>query len=146
MNDTRTPAEQGAAATYEKAIGGIPDSFDCLTGQQIREISNEIDRTTRGTYPLAEAKRIIRGHFTMLSTWHDALDVLDSELRAEVVEGPLSDWAREYLKAEARELFDATQMLLRAVAEYHHGVSGPRLDPDYGHAYALSNSALNPFK
>jgi hypothetical protein len=130
---------QRAATDYEAAIAaiaGIPDSFDCLTGQQIRDISSEIDRSKRDTYP--------RGHFDMLSTWHDALDRLDSEIRGDVVEGGIPTEAQQYLKQQAHNLFAAQQTLLRAVAEYHHGTAGPLLDPDYGYAYELSNSVISP--
>jgi hypothetical protein len=136
---------QRAITDYETATAGIPDSFDCLTSQQIREISNEIDRSMRGTNPLAEAQKIIRGHFDMLSTWYDALDRLDSEIRGDVVEGSIPAEAQQYLKQQAHNLFAAQQTLLRAVAEYHHGTAGPLLDPDYGYAYELSNSAISPF-
>lgn len=147
MTDTRTTAEQAAVTEYETAIAGIPDCFDSLTGASIRDLAKfAVNNSGCGTTVGAEADKYVRAHFDMLAVWHDALDALDSEIRADVIEGSISDWARQYLKAEARELFDATQTLLRAVAEYHHGASGPRLDPEYGHAYALSNSALNPFK
>jgi hypothetical protein len=140
-----TPTARPSVIEYETAIAGIPDSFDSLTGQQIREISKEIDRSTRGTYPLAEAQKIIRGHFDMLSTWYDAIDQLDSEIRGEVVEGGIPTDAQQYLKQQARALFAAQQILYRAVAEYHHGTAGPLLDEAYGYAYQLSNSALSPF-
>jgi hypothetical protein len=134
-----------ACTRYEVAVGSFEDSFDSLTGQQIREISNAVDRTTRGTYPLAEAQKIIRAHLDMISTWYSLLDTLDSEIRADVVDGSIPAWAAKYLKDEARSLFAAQQTLLRAIAEYHHGAAGPLLDPEYGYAYALSNSALSPF-
>jgi hypothetical protein len=134
-----------ATTAYEKTIAGIPDCFSYMTGEAIREIATYAVTLNPDTTEAVEADTFIRGHFEYLTTWHDALDGLDSEIRGDVVEGSIPDWAQQYLKAQARELFDATTDLQRAVCEYHHGTTGPRLAPEYGHAYALSNSALSPF-
>jgi hypothetical protein len=143
-----TPPQQlhAAASRYGEQIAGIPDCFDYLTGATIRELAEFAAINTPGAGgAAAEADKFIRGHLDMLTRWHDALDQLDSEIRSDVVEGSIPDWAQQYLKAEAREFFDAHTTLLRAIAEYHHGSAGPLLDPAYGHAYQLSNSALSPF-
>jgi len=145
MTDTRTAAEQAAVTEYETAIAGIPDCFDTFTADSIRDLATYAAGISSQTVAAA-ADEFVRAHLEMLSSWHDALDALDSEIRADVVEGALPDWARQCLKVEALRLFDATTDLQRAVCEYHHGSAGPRLDPEYGHAYALSNSTLNPFK
>lgn len=137
-------AMHDACTRYEEATGGIEDCFDSLTGASIRDLA-KFAVTHGGTTVVAEADKFVRAHLDMLSTWHDALDALDSEIRADVVAGSIPPWAAKYLKDEARSLFDAQQTLLRAIAEYHHGAAGPLLDPEYGYAYALSNSALSPF-
>lgn len=138
--------EQHPAVTaYERATAGIPDCFDHLTGGTIRETSEVAAEGKPWTYPKKEADAFVAAHFSMLDKWHDAIDELDSELRGNVVAGGLPDDQALYLKQQALALFDATTALLRAVAEYHHGTAGPALDPAYGHAYALSNSALRPF-
>lgn len=141
MLDVQPPA----VAAYEKTLGGIPDCFDHLTGGTIRECARIAAYSERWTTPKAEADKFVRAHFDMLDTWRDAIDELDSELRAHVTEGSLPDDQALYLKTQALALFQATTDLLRAVAEYHHGTAGPALDPAYGHAYPLSNSALRPF-
>ncbi|MFJ6215055.1 hypothetical protein ACIQGZ_17220 [Streptomyces sp. NPDC092296] len=136
-----------AVTAYEKAIAGIPDCFDHLTTDSIRGaavIAVESGRTP-GTTVALEADRFVRAHLGMLDTWHDALDALDSELRGDTVAGGLPDDQILYLKTQALDLFEATTSLLRATATYHHGSAGPALDPEYGHAYALSCSALQPF-
>ncbi|WP_327066833.1 hypothetical protein [Kitasatospora sp. NBC_01302] len=135
---------QRAIAKYETAIAGIPDSFDSFTADAIRHEA-EVIADNSNSQLAAAADRAIRTHFDMLSTWHDHLDQLDSEIRGDVVEGSIPAEAQQYLKHEARALFAAQQTLLRAVAEYHHGTAGPLLDEAYGYAYALSNSALSPF-
>jgi hypothetical protein len=148
MTATGTPPQQrvhDAINRYEEATSGIPDSFDSLTGVSIREISQDAAKDKPWTYPLKEAGTLIAAHFAMLDTWRGHLDRLDGEIRADVIEGAIPAWAQKYLKDEARELFDAIQTLLRAVAEYHHGTAGPFLDPSYGYAYELSNSAISPF-
>lgn len=143
----RTPAEQAAVTEYETAIAGIPDCFDCMTGEAIRDLAAyAVTLNREGVTLESAADEFVRGHLEMLSTWQDAIDGLDSEIRGHVIEGGIPDWARQYLKVEALRLFDATTDLQRAVVEYHHGTAGPRLDPEYGHAYALSNSTLNPFR
>lgn len=131
--------------TYEHAIVGTEDCFDLLDGGSIHEMANYAANAP-GKTVTAEADAFVRGHLKMLDTWHDALDGLDSDLRGDVVAGGLPDWAHALLKHEARRLFLATTTLLRAIAEYHHGAAGPHLSEAYGFAYALSNSALNPFK
>ncbi|MGE7438006.1 hypothetical protein [Kitasatospora sp. NPDC001175] len=142
--DNSTPSTKPSIAAYEAAIGGIPECFDSLTGDSIRELSEYAASLQNGRYPAKEADAFIRAHFDMLSTWYDALDQLDSEIRGDVVEGSIPTWAQQYLKTEAHALFAAQQALLRAVAEYHHGTAGPLLDPEYGYAYQLSNSVLSP--
>jgi hypothetical protein len=136
--------EQHPAITaYEQAIAGIPDTFDCFTAQSIRDWVDWANKPLAATSD--RAHHYVRSHFDYLDTWRDALDGLDSDLRAHVVEGPLPWDQAAYLKQQALALFDATTALQRAVCEYHHGVAGPALDPAYGHAYALSNSAVRPF-
>lgn len=147
LNDAG-PAQpiRDAVNRYTDQIAGIPDSFDSLTSESIRDLAKfAVTHSTDGTTVAAEADKFVRGHLDMLTRWHDALDQLDSEIRSNVVSGGISEWAQQYLKAEARELFDANTVLLRAIAEYHHGSAGPLLDPEYGYAYQLSNSALSPF-
>jgi hypothetical protein len=145
------PAAQGAAeqhpaiAAYEEDLGGIPDTFDCFTVQALRDIRTW-SAGAAGLDPQAEVDKFVRAHFEYLSTWHDALDGLDSELRCHVVAGGLlPDDQALYLKVQALALFTATTALQRAVCEYHHGTAGPGLSEAYGHAYELSNSALSPF-
>lgn len=136
-----TIANHPAITEYETATAGIPDSFDCLTAQVIRdhvEWSGQVSATVA-------ASECIRGYFAMLDTWYDAIDALDSELRCNVVAGALPDDQALYLKLQALALFAATTDLQRAVCEYHHGTAGPGLSEGYGHAYALSNSVLSPF-
>lgn len=145
LGRSRTPAEQAAVTEYETAIAGIPDCFDSLDGKQIAELATYAASLPAGDHPGAEADKFVRGHLDMLSRWYDALDSLDSEIRGNVVEGGIPEWAQQYLKAEALELFESNTALLRAIAEYHHGSAGPLLDPEYGHAYQLSNSTLRPF-
>lgn len=130
--------------TYEHTNAGIEDCFDYFDGGTIREMAN-LAINTSGKTMAAEADRFVRGHLGMLGTWHDALDGLDSELRGHVVAGGLPEWAHTLLKCEARKLFLASNTLLRAIAEYHHGNAGPGLSEDYGFAYELSNSALSLF-
>ncbi len=140
----RVPAGQRPVVIdYHHKIAGIEDSFDHLDGQMIRVCSE--DATKPRTYPLKEAQAFIAAHFKMLDTWRDALDTLDSELRGHVVEGGLPEWAVQLVKLEAFGLFGASYALLRAVAEYHHGVAGPALSKDYDFAFELSNSVVNPF-
>ncbi|GAA2838231.1 hypothetical protein RMN57_13030 [Kitasatospora sp. CM 4170] len=135
--------EHPAITAYEKTIGGIPDTFDHFTAKTIR------DYVDWSNVPLTEADTkanpYVRSFFTMLDTWHDALDELDSELRGHVVAGGLPTDHALYLKQQALALFTATTALQRAALEYHYGVAGPALSEDYGHAYVLSNSALSPF-
>lgn len=144
-----TPPQQSlhdAINRYEEKIGGIPDSFDSMTGESIRDLAAfAVSLNREGVTLQSEADKYVRGHLDMLSTWYDALDALDSEIRSDVVEGSIPGWAQKYLKDEALELFEVNTVLLRAIAEYHHGSAGPLLDPAYGHAYQLSNSALRPF-
>ncbi len=142
----RIPAEQRAVVIdYHHKISGIEDCFDQLDGKMIRTCSQDAAAGKPFTTPRAEADRYVTAHFNMLDTWHDALDTLDSELRGDVVAGGLPEWAAELLKLEALGLFAASYDLLRAVAEYHHGAAGPHLDRDYGYAFELSNSTVNPF-
>jgi hypothetical protein len=135
--------EHPAVAAYEEAICGIPDSFDCITAQTIRDYADW------SNVPLAKAHEkaapFVRSFFAMLDTWRDALDELDSELRSHVTAGGLPEDHALYLKLQALGLFTATTALQRAALEYHYGVAGPELSTDYGHAYQLSNSALSPF-
>lgn len=133
-----------AIAAYEQQIAGIPDCFDPIDGKQIRELSEYAANLPDGSYPLKEADKFIRGHLDMLTTWYDAIDQLDSEIRSNTVAGGIPEWAQHYLKAQALAMFSANTALLRAIAEYHHGTAGPLLDPAYGHAYQLSNSTLSP--
>jgi hypothetical protein len=135
---------QRAITEYETATAGIPDSFDCLTGETIRELAHYASGLPNGAHPAAEANKFARAHFDMLATWYDHLDQLDSEIRADVIEGGIPDDDRDYLKQQARALFAAQQTLLRAVAEYHHGTAGPSLHEGYGWAYQMSNSILSP--
>jgi hypothetical protein len=130
---------------YHVSIAGIEDSFDQLDGKMIRACSEDAAAGKGWTYPLKEAQGFIAAHFQMLSTWHDALDALDAELRGHVAAGDLPEWAQELVKLEAFGLFGASYALLRAVAEYHHGAAGPALSKDYDFAYELSNSVVNPF-
>lgn len=144
----QTPPRQAhhdACLRYEEATAGIPDCFDYMTAEAIREIAAYAVTLDPNTTVDTEADKFIRGHLDMLSAWRDALDALDSELRADVADGSLPDWASNYLKTEARELFRAASDLQSAVTEYHHGSTGPRLDSEYGFAFVLSNSALSPF-
>lgn len=145
----QTPPQQAlhtACNRYEEAIAGIPDCFAFMTGEAIRDLAAyAVSLNREGVTFESAADEFIRSHLDMLSTWRDALDALDSEFRADVVEGSLPDWAQKYLKDEALELFESTTDLQCAVTELHHGSAGPRLDPEYGHAYVLSNSTLNPF-
>ncbi|MFE6868350.1 hypothetical protein ACFVFS_17510 [Kitasatospora sp. NPDC057692] len=143
MNQPLT--QHPAIATYEKATNGIPDCFDHLTATQISECAQTAAQDRPWTTPASEAAKFITGHFGMLDTWHDALDELDSELRAHVVAGGLPDDQVLYLQLAALALFSATESLRIAVCEHHYGLSGPKLSADYGHAYPLSNSALSPF-
>lgn len=145
MTDPRTPAEQAIVAQYEKAIAGIPDCFDCLTGKSIAELATYAASLDRHATITDQADKFIRGHLDMLATWYDAIDQLDSEIRSDVIEGSIPEWAQQYLKAQALAMFSANTVLLRTIAEYRHGSAGPLLDPAYGHAYQLSNSALSPF-
>jgi hypothetical protein len=135
---------QRAITEYETAVSGIPDCFDCLSGDSLRGISEDAASGNPGTYPAKEADTFIRAHFEMLDTWRDHLDQLDSQIRGDVIEGSIPKQTEQYLKQQARALFAAQQTLLRAVAEYHHGTAGPLLDPDYGYAYGLSNSVISP--
>lgn len=149
MTDIQTPPAQhlhDAVNRYEEAIAGIPECFDCLDGKSLAEIAVYAATLDPATTITAEVDKFVRGHLDMLSTWHDALDGLDSEIRGNVIAGGIPDWAQKYLKDEALEMFEATTDLQRAAVEFHHGSAGPRLDPAYGHAYALSNSALSPFR
>lgn len=129
---------------YEQQIAGIPDCFDFLDGNQIAELATYASSLPTGDHPRVEADKFVRGHLDMLSRWFDAIDGLDSEIRGNVVAGGIPEWAQQYLKAQALELFESNTALLRAIAEYHHGSAGPLLDPEYGHAYQLSNSTLRP--
>lgn len=140
-----TPVAHPAMAAYEAAINGIPDCFDFLDGKQITELATYAASLPTGDPPRAEADKFVRGHLDMLSTWYDALDGLDSEIRGNVIEGSIPADDHAYLKQQAHALFAAQQTLFRAIAEYHHGSAGPLLDPEYGHAYQLSNSVLRPF-
>jgi hypothetical protein len=142
----RIPAEQRPIViSYHHAIAGIEECFDHLDGDMIRTCSQDAAEGKPWATPRGEADRFVTGHFKMLGTWHDALDTLDSELRGDVVAGGLPEWAEKLIKLEAFGLFGASYALLRAVAEYHHGVAGPKLSHDYDFAYELSNSIVNPF-
>jgi hypothetical protein len=132
-----------AIATYEKTTSGIPETFDGFTAQTIRDYTNWANIPLTKAHE--KARTFVRDFFEMLTDWQDALDELDSELRGYVVEGSLPEDQQLYLRLQALNLFDATTTLQRAVCEFHYGVAGPELSPDYGHAYALSNSALRPF-
>ncbi|MCX4750965.1 hypothetical protein OG455_41525 [Kitasatospora sp. NBC_01287] len=142
-----TPLRQSlhdAINRYEAQIAGISDCFDSFTADAIRHEA-EVIADSSNSQLAAAAYMAIRGHFDMLSTWYGAIDQLDSEIRGDVVEGGIAAEAQQHLKQEARALFGAQQILLRAIAEYYHGAAGPLLDPAYGYAYELSNSALSPF-
>lgn len=142
----RIPAEQRPIVIdYHHKIVGIEACFDHLDGKMIRNCAQAAAEVEPSTTPTAEAERFVSGHFKMLDTWRDALDALDSELRGNVVAGGLPEWAEKLVKLEAFGLFGASYSLLRAVAEYHHGVAGPALSPDYDYAYELSCSVVNPF-
>jgi hypothetical protein len=142
-----SPEFRRAIAAYESAISGIPDSFDCLTAKSIHQLSAYVlaDKVRPDVSIPSEVDKFVRGHLDMLATWQDELDHLDSELRGNTVAGGLTELEQQFLKEQARALFMATTDLLRAVAEYHHGSAGPYLHPDYGFAYELSNSVVNPF-
>lgn len=112
---------------------------DGLAEEARERPSGGLDTPNEAFHKLAE------GYFEMLGGWRDALDALDSDLRADMVEGGLPDWARLYLSVQAQQLFAASDVLQRAVVLFHHGVSAPRLSPDYGWAYELSCSVLSPF-
>ena len=141
-----TEPERTAITEYETAIAGIPDCFDCLTGKSIAELATYAASLNPDVGVASHVDQFVCGHLDMLATWYDAIDQLDSEIRGNVIAGGIPEWAQQYLKAQALAMFSATIALQRAVIEYHHGSAGPRLDPEYGHAYALSNSTLNPFK
>jgi len=134
-----------AVTAYEQATAGIPDCFDQLDAKQILEVAQDAAKVKPWSTPAVEADRFFRSHLRMLGKWHDALDSLDSDLRCDVVAGGLPDEQTLYLKTQALALFEATTALLRVIATYHYGSAGPALSADYGHAYALSNSALSPF-
>jgi hypothetical protein len=133
-----------AITTYQHATAGIPDSFDCLTARSLHD--HQINAFRDGKTPASAAVHtLVCEYLDMINNWYDAIDNLDSELRAHVTAGSLPDDQALYLKQQAMALFEASTALLRAIAEYHHGAAGPALDPAYGHAYALSNSTLRPF-
>ncbi|WP_199881802.1 hypothetical protein [Streptomyces sp. CB03911] len=137
---------RAALSQYETAIAGIPDCFDHLNGKSLAEIAAYATSLNPATTIAAEVDKFVRGHLDMLSTWRDALDGLDSELRCHVVAGGLPEDQALYLQLQALGLFEATTALQCAAIEFHHGSAGPRLDSAYGHAYALSNSTLSPFR
>ena len=133
-----------AIVTFETAVIGIEDCFDCMDGESIRSYAAMILEKPGETLTI-EIDSFIRAYVGMLDNWLDAIDGLDARLRGDVCAGGVPEWAELYLKSQASSLFHATTALQRAVVEYHHGSAGPRLSEDYGDAYALSNSALSPF-
>lgn len=137
------PAEYlPAVTTYiTEGIGAIPDLFDQLDGQSLRQLAADV--SAEGASPAAVVDQYVRAHLAYLDQWFTALDTLDSELRDG--RGRLPDWAEPVTRGIALEIFAADTALKSAVIDYHHGSAGQRLSPAHGYAYSLSNGTAAPF-
>lgn len=137
------PAEhRGVIDAYLTEIAGIPDLFDGLDADDLRQIACDV--LQEKTSPAVAVDGFVRAHLGYLGTWRDALDQLDADLRDG--HGRLPDWAAPMTCGVARDLFDADSAMKNAVIEFHHGSVGPYLNPAYGYEYCLSNGYAGPFR
>jgi hypothetical protein len=116
----------------------LRDVFDGLDVNELRQAA-----AAAGPDGAAAVDGFVRSHLGLLDQWFAAFDTLDGLLRDDA--GVRPPWAEPVAQSIALDLYEADSALKSAVISYHHGGPGLRLNPAYGHVYALSNGTASPF-
>jgi hypothetical protein len=130
--DPFTEAELDAITRYARSTQGIPDSFEGLTADSIRDLGAdfpEVDTAAHG---------MLRGHFRLIDQWQDAYTVLKLDNLPRNDEGDRSPAATRFLGLQLVALQNATRTLHAALAEYvlgkdEHGYPYGSLAPSGGY-------------